>query len=196
VRATIAPSIPAEALAPFETAFRQGQAAAGNVVNAFQISPGEGSTIAVANVTYAQGGLIQTGELAFPSPDGTPRTLTIEAERKSPAPPPAPSLEEMKAEAELKPQPMPPTAVSGETARRWTFWYTKRRGESQWVTTKPQVLGAYEAWRLQFNTQMEYPGVIMYRFVYEPRLSSTWMYDTRNDRELMAAAPLRAPTYA
>lgn len=200
LRATISPSIPTEALAPFETAFRQGQTAAGNVVNAFQVSPGEDSTKVAANVTYTKGGLIQTGELPFPSPDGTARTLTIEAERKSPAPPPAPSLEEMKAEASrevaLNPQPQPPSAVSGTLPKRWTFWYTKQMGESTWRTTKPEVLDDDETWRLQFNTRMKKPGITMYRFVYEPRIASTWIYDSRTDPQLMARAPITGPTYA
>ena len=120
------------------------------------------------------------------------------AEPLPPGPPPPPPPEPPAASDDgvpLNPQPVPPAAaaVVGGTARRWTFWYTKRPGESRWVTTNPEVLDASEAWRLQHNTHMRYPGVAMYRFVYEPKISNTWMYDTRNDRDLLAQAPLRAP---
>jgi hypothetical protein len=40
---------------------------------------------------------------------------------------------------------------------------------------------------------MRYPGVLMYRFVYEPSIAPTWIYDSRSDMELHASAPLKRP---
>lgn len=98
----------------------------------------------------------------------------------------------------LNPQPAPPggAAVVGGTAPRWTFWYTLRWGENKWVITRPEVLTAVEAWNLEARTQQRYPGVRMYRFVYEPKLSPNWMHDTRTQHQLYSQAPLRRPTYA
>ncbi len=98
----------------------------------------------------------------------------------------------------LNPQPIAPSAVSGTPVvggkqPRWTFWYTKRHGQSGWTTTNPEVLTAYDAWTLQHRTRMRYPGVLMYRFVYEPSIAPTWIYDTRSDMELHAEAPLKRP---
>ena len=94
----------------------------------------------------------------------------------------------------------PPSAV-GYTypgdKKRWYFWYTRKAGSSSFVLTHPEYMSDYQAFILQTNTKAQNPGVEMWRFLYDPAISKTnWVYDRRNDPQLMAGDPLPTGSYA
>jgi hypothetical protein len=80
--------------------------------------------------------------------------------------------------------------------KHWFFWYIWRPGDTAWTILRPQYLTDDEAFDLEFQTKHSQIGTEMYRMVYEPRISPTWIFDQRNERELLAGAPVRAPAVA
>lgn len=80
--------------------------------------------------------------------------------------------------------------------KRWFFWYLRPAWASGWTATRPEYLTDSEAFHVEFRTKSSHLGAAMYRFVFDPAISPTWVPDTRTDRELLVSAPIPRPTRA
>lgn len=73
--------------------------------------------------------------------------------------------------------------------KRWFYWYIIPPGAREWVAKGAEYFTDSEAFNLEFRTKSQHLGTQMYRLVWDPS-SGTWIFDSRNDRQLLAGAPV------
>jgi hypothetical protein len=73
---------------------------------------------------------------------------------------------------------------------RWFFWYVLPPEATAYGARGPEYMTDQAAFQLEFETKTATLGTKLYRFVWIPE-KGIWVYDTRNDPELLASSTIR-----